>query len=47
MKGKPGDRQRLLHIIEAVEEIQTYTSNTDIKRFSIKFNDAFCQCKAN
>lgn len=33
MKGKLGDRQRLLHILEAIDEIQTYTVNTDIKSF--------------
>ncbi|MDB5010021.1 MAG: hypothetical protein JWQ06_810 [Mucilaginibacter sp.] len=33
MKGKLGDRQRLLHIIEAIDEIQIYTANTDIKAF--------------
>lgn len=26
MKGKLGDRQRLLHILEAIDEIQQYTS---------------------
>ena len=33
MKGKLGDRQRLLHILEAIEEIQTYTSSADLKTF--------------
>jgi len=33
MKGKPGDRQRLLHILEAINEIQLYTANTDIEAF--------------
>lgn len=33
MKGKPGDRQRLLHILEAINEIQLYTANIDIKTF--------------
>jgi uncharacterized protein with HEPN domain len=33
MKGSIGDRQRLLHILEAIDEIQNYTSNTDIKDF--------------
>jgi uncharacterized protein with HEPN domain len=33
MKGRLGDRQRLLHILEAIDEIQTYTVNTDIKSF--------------
>jgi uncharacterized protein with HEPN domain len=33
MKGKPGDRQRLLHILEAITEIQSYTDHTDLKTF--------------
>ena|ERR1700744_23415 len=33
MKGKIGDRQRLLHILEAVKEIQQYTSETDLNGF--------------
>ena len=33
MKGKPGDRQRLLHILEAISEIETYTNDTEIKSF--------------
>lgn len=33
MKGKLGDRQRLLHILEAIDEIQHYTNNTDLKSF--------------
>ena len=33
MKGKIGDRQRLLHILEAIDEIQTYTLNTDLQTF--------------
>ena len=33
MKSKLGDRQRLLHILEAIEEIQTYTENTDLDTF--------------
>ena len=33
MKGKPGDRQRLLHILEAIGEIQVYTTNTDLVSF--------------
>ncbi len=33
MKGKIGDRQRLLHILEAINEIQLYTSKTDLKSF--------------
>jgi len=33
MRGKIGDRQRLLHILDAINEIQSYTENTDIKSF--------------
>nr|WP_294789841.1 DUF86 domain-containing protein [uncultured Mucilaginibacter sp.] len=33
MKSKLGDRQRLLHILEAIEEIQTYTESTDLNAF--------------
>jgi uncharacterized protein with HEPN domain len=33
MKGKMGDCQRLLHIIEAIDEIHAYTLNTNLKSF--------------
>lgn len=33
MKGKMSDKQRLLHILDAVCEIQTYTANIDIETF--------------
>ena len=33
MKGKIGDRQRLLHILEAINEIELYTNSTDLKDF--------------
>lgn len=33
MKGKPGDRQRLLHILEAISEIQSYTDQSNLKSF--------------
>ena len=33
MKGKPADRQRLLHIIEAINEIELYISNVELKDF--------------
>jgi len=33
MKGKPADRQRSLHIIEAISEIEQYTKQTDLKLF--------------
>lgn len=33
MTGKPGDRLRLLHMLEAIREIQNYTRETDVKSF--------------
>jgi len=33
MKGKLGDRQLLFHILEAIDEIQLYTKNIDLKTF--------------
>ena len=33
MKGKPGDKQRLTHILEAIDEIQRYTENVELKSF--------------
>ncbi len=33
MKGKIGDRQRLIHILEAITEIEKYISDTDLKDF--------------
>jgi uncharacterized protein with HEPN domain len=33
MKGKTGDKQRLLHILDAISEIESYTSDIDIKLF--------------
>ena len=33
MKGSIGDRQRLLHILEAIDEIQRYTLNIDLQAF--------------
>lgn len=33
MKGKPGDIQRLQHIIEAINEIEQYTSSVNLKSF--------------
>lgn len=33
MKGKMGDHQRLLHILEAIDEIQAYTYEIDLKSF--------------
>lgn len=33
MRGKIGDRQRLLHIIDAITEIDSYTANIDLQLF--------------
>ena len=33
MKGKLGDRQRLLHTLEAIKEIRQYTSGADLENF--------------
>lgn len=33
MKGKIGDKQRLLHILDAIIEIETYTSDVSIDTF--------------
>lgn len=33
MKGNTGDKQRLLHILEAIKEIHQYTSGSDMDVF--------------
>lgn len=33
MKGKIGDKQRLLHILESISEIEIYTSKASFKEF--------------
>jgi uncharacterized protein with HEPN domain len=33
MKDRIGDRQRLIHVLEALDEIQAYTSNIEILDF--------------
>jgi len=33
MKGKIGDKQRLLHILESITEIEHYTSRADFNSF--------------
>ena len=33
MKGKFGDKQRLLHILESIEEIENYTAGSNIEIF--------------
>ncbi len=34
MRGKLGDRVRLLHILEAIKEIDSYVGNVDFNSFS-------------
>lgn len=33
MKGKIGDKQRLIHILESIEEIEKYTAGENIENF--------------
>ena len=33
MRGKFGDKERLKHILDAIEEIEAYTANTELKDF--------------
>lgn len=33
MKGKLGDKQRLLHILESIEEIEGYTTGSNFEVF--------------
>lgn len=33
MKDKIGDKQRLLHILDAISEIESYTTNVDLTTF--------------
>jgi len=33
MKGKIGDKQRLLHILESISEIEKYTSGANLESF--------------
>lgn len=33
MKGKIGDKQRLLHILESIEEIEKYTAGENLENF--------------
>lgn len=34
MKGKPGDKQRLAHILEAIAEIEKYTAGKGLEEFA-------------
>jgi uncharacterized protein with HEPN domain len=33
MRGKLGDKQRIIHIIEAIDEIERYTANQEFSNF--------------
>ena len=33
MKGKIGDKQRLIHILESIEEIEKYTAGENLENF--------------
>src|ERR1700739_3905669 len=33
MNGKQGDRQRLLHIVDSISEIESYSRNISLKEF--------------
>ena len=33
MKGKLGDKQRLIHILESIEEIEKYTAGQNLENF--------------
>ena len=33
MKGKLGDKQRLMHILESIEEIENYTADSNLDVF--------------
>jgi uncharacterized protein with HEPN domain len=33
MKGKIGDKQRLIHILESIDEIEKYTADSSIEQF--------------
>lgn len=33
MKEKPGDRQRLQHILDAIDEVEAYTKNSTLAKF--------------
>ena len=34
MRGKLGDKARISHILEAIQEIETYTKNSDYQHFT-------------
>jgi len=45
MKGKMGDPQRLLHILEAITEIEKYTSNIVFNDFLVNSMMRFASIK--
>ena len=46
MRSELGDKIRLQHILDAIEEIQKYLIAVDFP-IHRKFNDAFCMYQAN
>ena len=45
MKGEMGDKQRLLHILEAISEIESYIKNNDFAAFSANSMMRFASIK--
>ncbi|MFM2229523.1 MAG: hypothetical protein RL607_781 [Bacteroidota bacterium] len=39
MQDRLGDKVRLLHVLDAITEIENYLQDTDIEHFVKKFND--------
>src|SRR5687768_8640522 len=42
MRGSPGDKQRLLHILEAVKQIETFTQNRNSETFENNLVKSAC-----
>jgi len=45
MKGKLGDKQRLLHILESIEEIEKYTGGSNLELFLLNSMMKFASVK--
>jgi uncharacterized protein with HEPN domain len=45
MKGKIGDKQRLLHILDAIQEIENYTSSAQADTFAANSMMRFASIK--
>ena len=45
MKGKIGDKQRLLHIVESINEIEHYTFNSKFDKFEVDSMMRFASIK--